>query len=266
MFNVTFYPQTQYILCAMRRSGQHAVINWLKPILNYHYHFNDCSPLHYPTMNLNPKDKWYSARLNTLPSLTHNSSVIINLESKSIQICLQSIQFHSHPTTTIIPILLLRDPFNSFAGETVFPKLFRKSKSLQDQSNLILSLRNTWIDHANQFLNPSSPFIPINYNSWFSSQPYRQSISQKFNKTFDDSNFSTMIKYSPGHSLFQPNLPDNSQLTPFIRWQSTITNPIFIQFLSPTVFSLAKQIFPEFLYHDQIYNSWLNSPHPKLPE
>jgi len=147
---------------ALRKSGHHAVINWLSHNMQIPY-ITDFA--HISKRNLHI--------LNDLPQ-----SYMYNRED-----CTDWSSFQTHPPT--IRILVLRDFYNWVAsGVKAIEKHDhrRAPKNQRPVTNV-----EKWKIHAHMFLEAPSDLVLINFNEWFTSEEYRQQLGTSLGFKSDDS-------------------------------------------------------------------------------
>ena len=199
---------------APRRSGHHAIINWIRYQLpGRHCFLNDCKP------GKNPFERGNCTRKK---SIVHSwcgdhkfidwekelagknskkGTIIHNYEDydfsdfqENILIERESLWFgDSHRTTAI---LILRDPFNLLAS---------KLRWAYGQTNAptLMSLAvdcHTWKVYAKEFLGDTrhvNNLICISYNEWFVSKSYRDDIAKHIGFINQDIGLSEVAKFGP---------------------------------------------------------------------
>lgn len=189
-----------YITIALKRSGQHAVINWLCYQLNSVIHLNECvfirkglsmMPVSLPgrfiTYNDERKmDTGYTgsnndqkllgsffSKLHDLQEVESYQNILYSFENVSLNYANLYKFIHKYQPKVI---LIIRDPYNCFAslfshhgGKNTLQEL-RKNKE-----QLIMYLEESLgIKNYLQY-----PVIPIDFGKWLKSTEYRYKILQK---------------------------------------------------------------------------------------
>lgn len=229
-----------YRISGMRRSGNHAVINWiLKQLSGATCYNNNMGPFHPPENTIIKKFSIRGfSKFNLLVSLEDKWCKDAFLEFNPLKFGQAKKQFN---------ILILRDPYNMFASRWVwkddFGLLFREDKSHQ---KMIIDL---WKDHARTFLkwqgDKESVRIPLNYNRWFEEKDYRKSIAVQLDLKFTDAGKEDVTNYGHGSSFDGRDLHKQaSNLKVLERWKGTIDDPIYRGlFEDEELKELARNIF-----------------------
>ena len=166
-----------FLSFAPMRSGQHAVINWILA------HFKSTCFLNAAIVGgkLATGGGTYALRDKEVKQCTISNIVFISFEDQSI--------IYKNPIITNLEIIgsfthmyhviILRDPFNMFASRIAYLRLNPRSGMRKTPHKHI---RNIWKEHAKEFLgqtNYLSNKICVNYNKWFTSKEYRDSILEQ---------------------------------------------------------------------------------------
>lgn len=177
---------------SMRRSGMHAIINWLGYSLRHAFFVNDvCGPspldeCHYAEPGMCKDDiadgsvygfVLYSQKTKTkiagtpvdfMKNNTPASCLIYNYEDKKYESVNQIRELV--PSNNKLKIIILRDPYTLAAS-----RLKKKTQLGSIAGDFMFGeLHETWVSHTNAFFNPD--VIGIYFNDWFSSLQYRESI------------------------------------------------------------------------------------------
>lgn len=180
------YMRTIRII-GMRRSGNHAIINWLASNFN----------------NGNPVDTFYNKSMGLrLPVFTNNERDIFFIngckedpywdtpelkKSQSFKLMIHSYEdrdfsyiLHysynklSNSEDNILNIIIMRDPLNLFASRQQHPESNRWLIVDEDHINL-------WVKYAEEALNITNNIqnkLVILYNKWLTDKNYRDSIAK----------------------------------------------------------------------------------------
>jgi hypothetical protein len=155
-------------------------------------------------------------------------------------------------------ILMLRDPFNTFASR------MRNIQNHRDKDPCGIVKVNRivpalWKQYAREFLHPR--YLPhairLNFNVWYASPSYRRYISEQLGWTYTDQGFGSTSgwKFSCGSS-FGDRDPKNLDL--FNRWRAYRDNAEFLGYFDDEMRQLSLEIFD--------FAPPLGSPLPSLPE
>ncbi|MDJ0845042.1 hypothetical protein [Crocosphaera sp.] len=247
----------------MRRSGNHAIINWLLAQV--------------------PKDTIF---LNDLQSGLRqlrqgkNTTFFKNLRKILEQNSFQDTLIHSYEDIALsslsnpyynlmrliyfgkaqqnIDILILRDPYNTIASRikatqiesdyTVAP--MKRWSAFQEQYNKYrdfyykdymmvenpdLTPVDLWLQYAREFIGETN-FLKIkvclNFNQWFSDASYRQELAEKIQINFTDSNLNKVASYGKGSS-FDNNVYDGNaqKMNVLERWQNYRNDPQYLSII-----------------------------------
>lgn len=241
----------------MRRSGNHAIINWLLS----NYNNGICITETYQDES-SEKDAYVPIFTNNKNILFFNSCVedpfwnikdCIEFENYSLILhSYEDKQFeyileHSYNNCfndekDITNIIILRDPFNTFASRFKYENsdLFTKV----DEFHV-----NLWIEYAEEALNITNYFdnkLIILYNEWLTNKNYRDDISKKLG-IYNYDNIYDVSKCGNGSSFIGQNLDtvDN-----YLNRYKIIDLPQDIKNLLNTdkILDLTHKIFPTFSY------------------
>lgn len=260
------YPNKKEIrVFALRRSGQHAIINWIKYQIRSRYCFlNDCIP------DENPFDKCIRSNSRIASKLAeHNylfwereisgklskkGVLIYNYESKSLdsiitnQTDLNRIKWVGESEKKF-DIIILRDPYNLFASKLNW--VYKEKRTPNPESfKLIISY---WKQYAKEFLGETNYLkdkVPISYNLWFCSKKYRMNIARKLDLKFTDKGMYEVAKYGPtlwGASFDGLSYDGNANLMKVLdRWKNFRNDNVYKKIiLDDEMLSLSDKIFGE---------------------
>lgn len=228
-----------YALC---RSGYHAITYWLFAHFKNSIYINDPLIAKIPLTN-----KFVYGNHNPPPAfdlskhLKTKSNVFTGFPDNSL-----SKSFLAEPGECPYEerrVIVLRDPFNMFASRAQHMNLwtFRRSP------HQILPL---WKEHAREFLGMTdlvkSKKILVNYNEWFRSYAYRQSLTQSLEG--DKIPGSSVIEYiSPwgfGSSFdFRAYNGKAFQMKVLERWKTKQDDRLYLSLFDDEVVALSRNIF-----------------------
>ncbi len=226
--------QNEICVCSMRRNGQHAIINWIASQAKGKVCFlNNVTPYLNPFICHNPNlleeyQKEYDIRKEAQGEWRDKDYLIYNYEDFGVSV-LDGIDNEKFvgKSASRKKVLILRDPYNSFASRL---RWFRKGFWID-----ILSFDSVykWITYAQKFLEDSPDVIGINYNLWVLEETYRKQIAQRLELEFTDEGYNSKIGASTfGDSDF------------FNRWKVFERDPEFVVALAnPEIRRLSKDIF-----------------------
>lgn len=232
-------------IVSVRRSGQHAIINWLQGQLSGSVCFynNVRSDRGIFTSSDNKETR---LRLN-LKKFT----LIYNVENSPIPPA-KNRGVGKHEKW--VDVLILRDPLNCFASylnaNWPWDKRFKESKEHRK------SIVTLWKSHAREFLcetNQLTNKVLINYNEWVSNENYRKGIAEELGLDFTDKGISETPRYGLGSSFNNRSESNNKTGEPskyLVRWKRYEDDPRFLElFTDNELASLCATIFPESKKH-----------------
>ncbi len=136
--------------------------------------------------------------------------------------------------------ILLRDPFNWLASYLEFMRKYRGKRSLKKKRWRVDFQIELWKEYARQFSEPRIPkTICVSYNSWFTSEEYRRTISDKIGNRFSEA---TVKIPGKSRSSFEDEEEDASQRAVLDRWSSRKQHKCRKIVSDPELLSLCKDI------------------------
>lgn len=239
--NVDRMIKTETLFCmfAARRSGQHAVIWWLRSQWNEpHARLNNCSI---------PQDA-RRGRIDDLPDRSKKlRGFIMNYEDVPPTAIADAGQplIQGVDADQFRYLLVLRDPFNNLASKCqANPE--RGLESLQGEAAL-------WKTHAREFLRETtflSDCVPINYNVWFTDPAYRQALNKQLRLDLPPDSPAALkaLQDVPGTGQSQFDGRRFHQaaqsMSVLDRWRQKLHEPIYRQVCSdPELWDYSDRIF-----------------------
>jgi hypothetical protein len=212
----------------LRRTGGHGVIDWLMGHHDGHkLHHNQALPQNAASVQVPHGQTALHFGNPALPLFELVSFEDLPLDHRAAQLV--------RPQRTV---LLLRDPFNTFAS--------RLQRIRQDpaQARLLAIIPALWKRYAHEFLEPH--YLPdavrINFNRWYLSADYRKTVSERLGWHFTDRGFGSKRGWVFSHgSSFGDNDPTNLDL--LNRWKTFQDDKEFRSYLDDEVCELSKRIF-----------------------
>lgn len=245
----------EYRFWALRRSGHHAVIDWVKDQYNNAFFVNDI--LSYKvfiyfisqyTNDIHIND----SRLTSIDidKMHQTDHYMYNIEDCTFDRGLRMLKSLkqlnvSYIGDDIIDIMVLRDPFNLFASR----KRGLWPKATPDINNIAYLYK----EYAKEFLRRTHNFdtlIPINYNIWFQSKEYRHTLLKELNTDSAIENKSSLNSVSPYGILssFDEMLYDGKaqEMKVLHRWEYYKNDDDYINlFNDEELLELTRNIFGE---------------------
>ncbi|MEM9005648.1 MAG: hypothetical protein AAGE59_19255 [Cyanobacteria bacterium P01_F01_bin.86] len=243
--------QTEIRFIGLRRSGNHAVLNWIfKQLQQPVYFINNvdagmspfrCFHLHFP-------DKGY--RNEAWGNFSKKKHLIYSYEDYGLQDISNPYSEYKHDlwlgkTHHRYDILLLRDPFNLLAS--------RLKKNYMDVKTSGESVVSLWISYAKEVLGETNLLkhnkIIINYNEWFRSLEYRQKIARQLGLDFSDQGFNYVSSYGGGSSFDERSFQGKAEsMNVENRWHHFKDNDEFLSLIAnEELLHYSKAIFGDVL-------------------
>ncbi|MGD1949914.1 MAG: hypothetical protein ACFB14_09735 [Leptolyngbyaceae cyanobacterium] len=225
--------QKEIRFIGLRRSGNHAVLHWLRaqipnakflnnvsvdtsPFRHYHLHFPHKGFHDEAWGKFQPKDCFiYSYEDHSLAAIARSRT-----ETRH--------NLYVGKTQARYDVLVLRDPFNLLAS--------RLKKEYLDVKTNDSSLVEMWIEHAKEYLGETNYLtnqkVVINYNRWFSEADYRQEIAAALNLDFSDAGLDYVSSYGGGSSFDEQGMSGNAQtMNVTCRWQTFAEDERFLSLI-----------------------------------
>ena len=251
---------------AMRRSGHHAVMNWIFAQIDESIYFHNDIICHKPPRMYIDRGRLIKKRD---PFPRNLSYFVFNCEDAYLK---KIDEYKRNPKTLmklksplkIDKIIVLRDPFNLFASRI---RLFDRNNTIREESgkkplplgrDLCQASEISWAggrsaerwkEHAREFLGETSflgSSMAISYNEWFSSESYRKKASKELGLKFSDKNLQRVP--SNGHgSSFDMITKDNKaqEMKVLSRWEKYVKDDRFLGLFDDELFELSYKIYPE---------------------
>jgi hypothetical protein len=224
----------------MKRSGSHAVINWICSQHSSAVYFSGCK-----VKNNRIEPRWMNIYkegnyIKRLPDKIDNSLydlVIYNFEIENFQ-NLDLLDYlekqNVHEVLKVFDakiIILIRDPFNMVASRLQF----------WSKQNTAKSPGVVWKRLVKQCLNSNKYIIDINYNEWFCSKRYREDLANRLQINFNDNGLNKVLGY--GISSFDGYKFDNKaqDMDVLNRWKNYRNNDIFWKEIDAETIKLSKE-------------------------
>ena len=238
--------QKEIRFIGLRRSGNHALINWIKAQERDCYFLNTIiagmSPfrqkhLHFPNKGFR-NEAWGKFNPKECFLYSYEDQSLVQITKPEYE---KKHDLYMGKTKTRYDVLLLRDPFNLMAS--------RLRKGYLDVKSRGVSLVDMWIEYAREFVGDTQYLtnnkVVINYNKWFSDFSYRQEIAQSLDIEFSDAGINYVSSYGGGSSFEAQDLSGKAQEMKVLRrWEAFADNPDFIALLrNETLLSYSDKIF-----------------------
>ena len=262
--------KTELRIAALRRSGQHGVINWIISQAVQHGqadHFSGGSIVEFAFLNdvvpgTNPFLSCTDSNVLDIPTAIQTPKnmlklwvqrdwLVYNYEDRPLEAVFSEDFERDHdlfvgPSERRIDIIVLRDAFNFFASRF---RLTWMSQQLQAQYTCT-NMANLWKTYAREYLGKTQIIkhnkTVINYNRWHTDRDYRFSLAQTLGLTFTDAGFKSVIRRYGGGSSFDSDKYHGQadQMQVLHRWKTMAGDARFRQIFSDTeLVELSEEIF-----------------------
>jgi hypothetical protein len=237
----------------MKRSGQHALINWIaRQSKNTVIHKNNC--IHGWE---NKQFKPMVGRKQKFEKGTKQIDYIVNIEDFDIR-DFKHHRFSSFNFFNACKIIILaRDPYNWIAScykrkwekgdyRDVYEALNRDY--VNDRKDLKPCRLYLWKLQLQECLKKSDfidlPFIDINYNKWFTNKQYRKKIASALGLQFTDAGIDAVCNFGKGSSFDGRNFDSKaSKMKVLDRWKEFENDTEYKSYFDDEIFDISKQYF-----------------------
>ena len=263
-----------FVTIALKRSGQHAVINWLGYSISSTIHLNNCkfirkgwkiSPLpqtgRFVTyqneikvdsnlLALRKDESSLDLCLKTISLLGPFENLIYSFENFSLNdLYLKKFIRHIKPTV----LLILRDPYNCFASSLhLYNKYGKSAINLQCQKSKFMEYSKQVMGIEN-FL--EYPVTMVDYGKWFCDDTYKKLILERLgfpDHSWNDRVMSEIQPFGGGSSFDEENIDISSlKKRVFERWKTcqsddnyrNLINDPMLSDLTIKLFGISNPIF-----------------------
>lgn len=205
-------PSRLFLLHGMKRSGNHAIINWLAPQLRcpVFNNFIAVGPLLRGGTMPGPKSftAWRDEQERSLGKPLPRA--LVTLEDHGLELAP-----FSDVDVPVQRLLLLRNPRDLFASR--IRKAFSVDMPAYPRAHGAVLQRaiRLWKQHARCYLDDASTYpgrVAILFDAWFLDAGYRAAISDALGIAFDDSGFGKVGPEGGGSSFDGTRFDGNAQL------------------------------------------------------
>ncbi len=228
----------------MRRSGNHAIIQWIlaqsEGVTEF---FNDASP-EAPYAKTPVYGNWESPK-----SPSHITLSVVSYEDRSFEIlraCEKKFVQQRTPAQKI-ELLIVRDPFNMFASRLHSPYI----KAWRPAYICGLTAPQLAEDYIEAYLcqhfpkDPLKRLITANFNQWMTDSSYRKCLADSLNLPFSDKGMEKLSHYGGGSS-FDGKSGQPNRMVFDERWRQYMDNRTFVsQLRRKTFLTFTKKAFPK---------------------
>lgn len=248
---------------ALRRSGHHAILNWIRYQLPDRYcflnecqvgknPFTSCSRANSLVKHWAGEHRYLNWKQEQRGCWAKKGILIHNYEDGDFRDYLQQAtpnqeQAWIGSSARHLSILILRDPFNLFASK------FRwaRGKTLTPDFSHLQTLPQLWKVYAKEFLNQThflEEKVNISYNDWLVDQSYRDQIASQIGFKNQDLGLDEVAKWGPttwGDSFDGLKFDGQArQMKVLERWRQYQDDPLFRSlFQDAELWELSRSIF-----------------------
>lgn len=257
----------------LRRSGNHAIINWIRSQLPKNTVFiNHTRVRENPYRNVyedqlflsrNPQLKGWRCedidwwKKEAKGHFSPKDCLIYSFEDQEIaQVAHHSFEkmhdIYLGQSSERFDVIVIRDPFNLFASRLQGnkPRANARNFDLMNVYSRHHNLPELWVTYAKECLNETTFLrhnkVVINYNQWFSDCDYRQQIADLLGLTFSDAGFTEVVRAGGiGSSFDGINFNnDAASMDVLNRWKRFEENPFFLDLLkTPELVEYSVRLF-----------------------
>lgn len=252
--------QKEICIVGMRRSGNHAVLNWIRAqqpgeVCLLNNVAAGTNPYRYKSDNLlryHPEHYKQAAiyRQQANGSLIKRDCLIYSYEDWSLAQIVQprferNRDLYIGKSSKRFDLLVLRDPFNLFASRLKQNFVATKTKKLP--------MVKMWLEYAREFVGESRHLkrrrLCVNYNRWFGDLDYRRALAAQLEIPFSDAGLETISAFGGGSSF--DGVGDRNELAKSAssldvtnRWRQFADDPTFQRlFEADELWHYSTQIF-----------------------
>jgi hypothetical protein len=195
-----------YFIHGLKRSGNHAIVNWLSAENSFRF-FNNIVPMARILTGERSMpepiglDRWLRSkrRFWFFGRVGSNDRLLLSLEDHKLDFrpILELPESTQH-------ILILRDPRNLFASRIRKAHVVNNASYAREPGPLFDRAIDRWKEHAREFLGDTNHLpnkTAIYFNRWFVSQPYRKQICERLGLRFSDKGLSKVTDHGGGSSF-----------------------------------------------------------------
>jgi len=263
-----------YFVAALKRSGQHGVINWLSHQVDADVlHVNNCihgwdegqlqpmafgMAVHY-TWNSDEKNHtvknfcfdWkidivLSRKLQQEFAYTDFSAVqnfVYNIEDFDLKTWDEKKFADFQQLTPCKKIIIIRDPFN-FIASCLQRHIDPPDAGATDVADFLVDRMELWKQHARAALDEKSDYYAIKFNDWFSSQEYREQVCDDLGLFFTDNGLNAVLNFGSGSSFDREKYDANAQKMKVLqRWKQYPDQEKLLSYIDDETRDLSMRLF-----------------------
>jgi hypothetical protein len=253
---------------AQRRSGHHAIINWIRYQLGRrHYFLNDCRASENPFTGAQLNGSLVHGifgqhRVMRLACeargwFTYKGVLLYNYEEYDIRRADREMPAHIETgwigrSVSRHDVLIVRDPFNLLASKLRWAYGRKQTPSKPAVSGLSDAME-LWKVYAREYLGESAHLrnrICISYNDWFASRDYRDETARRLGMVNQDVGVEEVAKWGPtvwGDSFDGLRYEGRAQKMKVLeRWREFEADPVYRRLVADDeLHDLSRKIFGE---------------------
>lgn len=267
----------------LRRSGNHAIINWIgKQAKENSIFINHVKPIENPYRNqyenslvrgemanegadwkYRPLDWWAKERQG---DFSYKDCLIYSYEDQELERVAHRVfeskrEIYLGKSARRFDVIVMRDPFNLFASRLqTKPREDGRNFDMLEVYSRRYSLPQLWITYAKECLGETSFLsgekVFINYNRWFLDKSYRESIAAELNLDFSDEGLNDISKSGRGSSFDGDRyIGEAYKMDVLNRWKSYVDNPKYLSLIKTEgVLHYARKLFGDLPGTDAVMN------------
>lgn len=198
--------ELEICVVALRRSGHHAIVQWLLRHLRGHGCFlNDCRPGVSPFASGRRDNSivdGIDVRLERQGCFTRKDYLVYNYENHELTDVFASAAVlardaHVGRSRRRVTLLVLRDPFNNLASLVRWSQGRRFAPTADD----VRRCAQLWKAHAREYVGRSRVIpgerLVVSFNEWFLSREYRRGLAAALGLAFTDRGLNDVARWGP---------------------------------------------------------------------
>ena len=250
-------------IVALRRSGHHAVINWLLRQIDGRYAFlNDCHAGTNPFLSCGRRSSRYAAPFSQHDSMwwwqeaagrhSKRDFLLYNHEDQTpVQVATAHGERNRERwvgrSARRFDMLILRDPFNLLASRLRWAYGGRLHPSVDSP----FAARESWKAHAREYLGETA-YLPdrltVSFNAWFTDPGYRKALARLLGIRWTDRGIHEVARWGPalwGDSFDGLKYDGRAtEMKVLDRWRVYADDPLFVcLFEDEELVELSERVF-----------------------
>jgi hypothetical protein len=254
----------EIILHGLKRSGHHAVANWIfQQSPEHKCYINDVKLDRNPFLTRNAYSDIGDRKREKNGDFTKKELLLYTFEDKDITLVysdyfLQNREVFVGDSENFYNMLVLRDPFNHFASRLRSLKKGCKWAWKEKTEAWAVFYVDLWKKQAKEFLGHTS-YLPenkicVDFPKWTNNIEYRENIIEKIGLKFTDEGREEVVK-AGGGSAFDNRKFDGkaSEMKINDRWEEFVNDPYYLSLFDDEVLELSDKIWGK-QYFEKAYN------------